>query len=165
MKTQRALITLIIGLFFILDRFFKWQALHAWASDRLIYRWLGWHPFFNPGVAFGIPVPTGVVVALTVPILFLLGYLLASRNTYHVAHSTNEPNGESMVTCYALVFAGALSNLIDRIVYGHTVDYVLIFTGVINLADVMIVGGFVVYFFMMKSKISNTSFLEERGGE
>ena len=59
------------------------------------------------------------------------------------------PNSSSLIP----VLAGALSNLIDRIVYGHTVDYVLIFTGVINLADVMIVGGFVVYFLMMKSKI------------
>ena len=45
-----------------------------------------------------------------------------------------------------LVFTGALSNLIDRMVYGYTVDYFLILTGVINLADVMIVAGFVIYF-------------------
>jgi len=45
----------------------------------------------------------------------------------------------------SLATAGALSNLIDRVVYGHTVDYILIFTGIINLADVLIVVGIVGY--------------------
>ena len=59
-------------------------------------------------------------------------------------------------TGYALIFFGALSNLFDRLLYHHTVDYLLIFTAVINLADVMIVGGFVIYFLMIKSEARNT---------
>ena len=49
------------------------------------------------------------------------------------------------------ILLGAISNFLDRIIYGRTVDYLLIFTGVINIADVMIALGFVVYW-MNKSE-------------
>ena len=81
MKTQRALITLIIGLFFILDRFFKWQALHGWTGDRLINRWLGWHPFLNPGVAFGIPVPNWLIIGFTIPVIILILFVVLNQES------------------------------------------------------------------------------------
>ncbi len=47
---------------------------------------------------------------------------------------------------YALIIAGALGNLVDRFVYGHVVDYILVYTdtwsfAVFNLADSLITIG------------------------
>lgn len=41
----------------------------------------------------------------------------------------------------SLLIAGALSNLIDRTVYGFTIDYIRMFTSIFNLADLSIVVG------------------------
>ena len=46
-----------------------------------------------------------------------------------------------------LIFAGALSNFFDRVFIRATVDYFLLLTGIINLADVLIVVGFVLYLY------------------
>ena len=149
---------LFCGFFFIIDRWLKWQALHGWAADRLLNRWFGWHPFLNPGVAFGIPVPAWLIILLTIPIILLLGYLVTMSFAERGAHNVEPVQLERYALCatrYALIFAGALSNLIDRVLYGHTVDYILIFTGVINLADVMIVFGFVIYFFCSRKSIKS----------
>ncbi len=157
MRVKRVLIFGAAGLFFIFDRYLKWQALHAWTSNRLVNRWFGWYPFFNPGVAFGVPVPGWLAIVLTIPILFLLGYFLVmsfvERGMWNV-EPTQLKRHAFHATSYAFIFFGALSNFIDRIVYGHTVDYFLILTAIINLADVMIVGGFVIYL-LYKSEALN----------
>jgi lipoprotein signal peptidase len=161
--SRRLFMIVICGFLFVLDRFLKWQALHEWSNDFLLNRFFGWHPFLNPGVAFGLPVPTSVVVVLTIPILFLLAYLFwqthipypVSRIPVDRAHGESWGTGYGLrVMGYPLIFAGALSNLLDRILYNHTVDYFLILTAVINLADVMIVVGFVIYW-LYKSEARN----------
>ncbi len=48
-----------------------------------------------------------------------------------------------------MVVAGALGNIVDRLIYGHVVDYVLFYTetwsfAVFNLADSLITVGAVV---------------------
>ena len=50
---------------------------------------------------------------------------------------------------FAMVVAGALGNIVDRLIYGHVVDYVLFYTqtwsfAVFNLADSLITVGAVV---------------------
>lgn len=136
MKIFSPAIFVSISGFFIFDRFLKWQALHGWNEDYLLNKHFGWHPFLNPGVAFGVPVPSWLIIVLTIPILVLL--------IYHVSRLTYQAR-MLHVTCYVLIIAGALSNFIDRLLYNHTVDYILISTGVINLADILIVAGFVIY--------------------
>ena len=52
-----------------------------------------------------------------------------------------------------LIVAGAISNLIDRILFTITIDYFRIVTSIINLADVMIVvGAGMLIFVEMKKK-------------
>ena len=163
LKSHRYFMLVICGFLFLADRYLKWQALYEWGNDYLLNRFFGWHPFLNPGVAFSIPVPSWLIIALTLPILCLLGYLLLNE-FFHVARSTQHVAGELdykilsaqngyvlRVMCYGLIFFGALSNLIDRVLYGYTIDYFLILTGVINLADVMIALGFVIYFVYSKN--------------
>lgn len=148
MKDRKALIIyLLSGLFLLLDRWLKWQALHAWATPKLINRFLGWDPFFNPGVAFSLPVPWWATSVFTVPVLAVIAYALV-RSVSRIAYRVPEQHDMRYAirdTGLAFIFTGALSNLIDRLLYHVTVDYFLILTAVINVADVLIVVGFVMY--------------------
>ena len=142
-RLRRQTVIFVCGFLFVLDRWLKYQALHGWASDRLVNRWLGWHLFFNSGVAFSIPVPGWLIVFLTMPVIALI--------TYHLSRIMMKKGDRRYVigdVGLLFILLGAVSNFLDRVLYSHTIDYLLIFTGVINLADVMIVAGFVVYFFV-----------------
>ncbi len=131
----RLFLTLVIsGLFLFLDRYLKHLALTSSTpiSNRLV-EFFNWQPSFNHGVAFSLPMPNLLIIGLTVPVLLLLGYLIFSQKN----HS------------YFLipVLLGALSNLYDRVIYRYIVDYFLLLTAIINIADVMIVVGFLLYIF------------------
>lgn len=155
MRLKFALLISVSGVFLILDRFLKWQALHGWSAPRLVHKWFGWQPFLNPGVAFGIPLPSWLIILLTVPIIILLIY-----HVVRIRYQANESKLGYVLCnmCYAFIIAGALSNLIDRIIYGKTVDYILIFTGVINAADVLIVFGFLLYLLYSSNYVPQTKF-------
>lgn len=135
--------------FLFLDQFLKWQALHSWSNDHLLNRWFGWHPFFNPGVAFGIPLPNLFIIILSAPIVGSLAWYVYHSNDIQAPDVLHH---SSRIMGLGLILAGALSNLIDRIRFSHTIDYVLIFTAVINLADVLIVIGFILYFLQLTEK-------------
>lgn len=139
------------GLFFILDRFLKYQSLHAWAQPALINKYLGWMPYLNPGIGFGLPVPNWLIIVLTIPIIVLLIYLLIN-NRHQLANNLtilqfNNFQITSFLIPYSLflIFTGSISNFTDRVLYAHTIDYLLTITSLYNLADVMIVAGFAIY--------------------
>ena len=135
-NTTRRLFPLIIGGFlFLADRTLKMAALGVWQHDVLFSKWFGWHPFLNSGAAFGLPVPQVVTASLTVPIILLVVVF-----AWRVAL-------EKPVQSFGLwmLFFGALSNLLDRVTLNQTIDYVLILTGVFNVADAMILVGFILY--------------------
>lgn len=122
-------------------------ALDQWIKAQ-VERGLNMHeqvdilPFFalfrtyNTGVAFSMFSWAGdralVVLAMAV-ILFVL--FLAWRSTSRLA-----------LTGFALIVGGAIGNIIDRIAYGHVIDYFLFHTpvwsfAVFNLADAFITVG------------------------
>jgi lipoprotein signal peptidase len=120
------------GFFFCLDQVFKWyafahQSFHAFLIDNT----LGWEYFGNTGVAFSLPFPNTVLIVGT-PILLIL--LLA-----YAGHKKDIP--AQVFLGGSLIFFGALSNLIDRTLYALTIDYIRIFTAVINIGDIMIICG------------------------
>lgn len=136
----------ICGVFLYIDQWLKWQSLHDWKSLRLVNDYFGWFPFLNRGVAFGLPLPMVAVIIVTVPILIALTALLV--------RSWRKGTREGLLSSIGLVcvITGSLSNLADRIIYRHTVDYILIFTGVINIADLLILTGFLFLFFTFKRR-------------
>lgn len=144
-KTRLLFIILVSGFFLFLDRCFKYLSLRGWAESHLVNRFLGWQPSLNAGLAFGLPMPIMITITLTVPIIAVLIYLL-----YKSVH--NFPLNFSLI----LVTLGALSNLFDRIIYNHTVDYFLLLTAIINIADVMITAGFVLYLLSIKKSKNPT---------
>ncbi len=135
-------------IFFCLDQTLKWLSLHNWHYDLLLNSYMGWHPFLNPGIAFGLPVPQVVILSLTFPVLLILvAKIYDSAVQIKIAADTNRKR-QLFLSWAGLVFilAGATSNFIDRVLYRVTVDYFLLYTAIINLADVMIVVGFALYF-------------------
>ena len=93
---------------------------------------------YNTGVAFSLfsfVGDRGLVVISACVILFVL--YLASRT---------EPGNWIARLGFALIVGGAFGNIIDRIAYGHVVDYILFHTpvwsfAVFNLADALITVG------------------------
>ena len=58
----------------------------------------------------------------------------------------------NLLLAWSILLVGAISNLLDRIIYHQVIDYFLIGTAIINLGDVLIVGGLVIYLFSLKTK-------------
>ena len=86
----------------------------------------------NPGIAFDIPIPLGIVLPIT-----LLICLAFAR----IAYTHKSDNLPQSLGALATVI-GALGNGIDRLVNGFTTDYLIFFsTSAINLSDVLILLG------------------------
>jgi signal peptidase II len=86
----------------------------------------------NWGVAFDIPFRLEFVILVS--IVIGLGLLrIAYKN--RIAHP-------DITLATGIIVLGALGNLYDRIVYGFTVDYIILFArSAFNLSDVVIVAG------------------------
>ncbi len=133
-KNTRTLLYFIGGCFFIfLDQYFKRLVQYTYPTP-LIPPFVSWEYFENTGIAFSIPIPHTIAILLT-PILLigLLSFFLQRSHT------------ELTIIGGILLFCGAISNYIDRILHGFTIDYLRIYTSVINIADVLIVSGVLLF--------------------
>lgn len=127
-----------IGLLFAFDQLAKWLALNL-AGDgfSLIPSFMRFELYLNPNILLAVPLPNVVVIAVTIAILVVM-LLLTIR--------ADKANKERAVWEYALIFAGGLSNLIDRFRVSASIDYVTFSTPIIpyfNLGDLMIAVGIV----------------------
>lgn len=147
----RLLIIIGDGFFLLLDQFLKWQATHSWNQTKLISKYFGWQPFINPGAAFSLPLPNWLILALSLPIIFLIIFLLSK-----------EYKQNYLCLIWALILTGAISNFFDRLFYRHVIDYFALITGVINLGDVLIVTGLVLYLLRWKSKKFEVNYDEKQ---
>ena len=99
---------------------------------------------YNTGIAFSMFSSfgdTGLVVIAALVVAFVL-YLATRTPTAHVLARIG----------FALIVGGALGNLLDRVTYGHVIDYILFHTqtwsfAVFNLADACISVGAVLVVF------------------
>lgn len=132
------LIILLSGLFLFVDQFLKWQSTHSWSTPNLIWKYFGWEPFANTGVAFSLPIPNQLTILITLPIIFLVSYL------FFTEYKKQTPDF-GLLLAWFVILTGAISNFTDRVLYSFVVDYIRIFTAVINLADIMIVFGLGIY--------------------
>ena len=140
-KKARLLILVSSGLFLLLDQFLKWQALYHWTKPRLFSPYFGWQLYLNNGTAFNLRLANNFIILLTLPMIFLIGYLVIRE------FSRNKP---APFLAWTLTFAGAISNLIDRVAYQRVVDYFLIGTAIINIGDIMIVVGLGIYLLSLR---------------
>lgn len=120
------------GVLFCLDQLAKYIArTHQQFNWYLADPWLGWEYFENTGIAFSLPFPQLFLVGITP--LILLWFFIVLRQ-----HIRKQP---IYLFSLCLIFFGAISNLIDRILFGITIDYIRIATGILNIADIMIAVG------------------------
>ena len=109
--------------------------LEAWESVPLLPGWLHLTLVQNPGAAFGLFANwTGLFILVTLAVvllaLFFYRRILALDWQFQLA--------------LALELGGAVGNLIDRIRFGHVVDFIdLLIWPVFNVADMAIVAGVV----------------------
>lgn len=160
------LIILTGGFLFVIDQLLKYFARTNPESTYYLWKpWIGWEYFANTGIAFSLPIPNWLVVIFTPIILgglvywFIKSYSHISRTTYHVSYNANSATSISYLLSLILITTGAVSNYFDRVFLGFTVDYFRLFTGVINLADVMIVGGIVMLVMVSKGHQCNSGLL------
>lgn len=127
-----------------LDQLLKFLSQHVLYSPTY-GTYLAWEPFLNPGIAFGLPVPWYVQLVVT-PFLLWGIYRWATREMHRAATPL----------ALGLVFGGALSNAIDRMLVQVTIDYLRIGTAVINLADVSVIIG-IATLFLISSHTDKTT--------
>jgi signal peptidase II len=107
----------------IADQLTKWWVVSTLAlGERVqvlpVFAWVRWH---NEGAAFSFLAGAGgwqrwFFVALAVG---FSGYLI-----YEISRLRREEGGLGWV--YGLILGGALGNLLDRLLHGHVVDFVLV---------------------------------------
>lgn len=148
LNKNRLFISLLGGFLFCIDQVLKYFARTNQATSFIWRDIVGWEYFENPGIAFSLPVPNLVIVLLTPLIIFGL-FVWILRNP-------KMPNKQYL--SLSLIIAGAISNFIDRMMLGITVDYLRIYTSIINLADIMIVTGVII----LLLKTTKKALLEEK---
>jgi signal peptidase II len=132
------LIFITSGLFLLVDQFLKWQVTHAWRMSRLVLPRVGWELFFNTGAAFGLPLGNKPIIFFTLIIIGLVVYLL-------IKELKKEASDSILLLAWSLILCGAISNLLDRTLHAYVIDYFLLGTAIINVADAMIVCGLSIY--------------------
>ncbi len=108
--------------------------------DRLLKELLLWkqsffcfHIYFNPYLAFGIPLPSNLIKLIIALILIALLFYLAYSKT------REQP---LFVLGLSAMWLGAFSNFLDRLFLPGVVDYLYLpLFSYLNLADIMISGG------------------------
>jgi signal peptidase II len=133
MNKRQTLFTIILLGFTVLDQFVKLWARHELTqSETMPYPWVGVFEIkltFNQGIAFGFFQGKGVLLA---PIAIAI----AAATVWHMFRSPNESKWNAFG--FGLLAAGALGNLIDRVVFQRVTDlfwFRLINFPVFNVAD------------------------------
>ncbi len=110
---------------------------------------LGFQLYYNAGATMGLLEGyTGLLLLLQTGIVILLiyGYIRATPKRFAVQ------------VAFSLLISGGIGNLIDRLQYGHVIDFLSVTwsSGIFNVADMEIRYGFiliVILFFMKKFTI------------
>lgn len=134
MKPWYRLIPWLAVLVVLSDGWLKAFALEHFPIDTTLHRaeWIMLAVHRNPGIAFDIPLKLQVILTIS----FVLGVVLT-----HVAWKNRILN-PPLTYASLLVIIGGIGNVYDRVVYGFTVDYILLFgRSAINLSDAVILLG------------------------
>ncbi len=132
MKKNKDHLILLGGLFlFLLDQFLKYLAYFNQNFTFLLKDLIGWEFYANKGIAFSLPFPNFILIIFTpIAIFIMIAYYLKIKK---------EDDLKKLAAL--LIILGAASNFIDRLMYGITIDYFRVLTGIVNIADIMIVAG------------------------
>jgi signal peptidase II len=128
-----ALINILALSFFLSDLYFKYILSPVGRGVYFFDSIIGFDRVINYGVAFGLHINYYLIV-----LFYLLAILILIWFLYLQYRDKNQWN----IIAYTFIILGAVSNLVDRIVFGGVVDYFYLQNfSVFNIADIMIVGG------------------------
>ncbi|MEZ4180329.1 MAG: signal peptidase II [Candidatus Doudnabacteria bacterium] len=113
---------------------FLFLILLDWSS-KLIAVQIGLDIFYNQKFAFSLDVPKGVMFVLYVLVFALIGKFIYER--YQSMTSVTKLG-------FCLILAGGSANILERLAFGKVVDFIFIFNGVINFADIFVLSGIIV---------------------
>jgi signal peptidase II len=140
-------IILIIALFFVSDRFLKYLALNQSAPKPLLGQTFLFNLTKNYNISFSLPFHGPILNALVTVIILLLILVI-----YKLILKEKKLNLK--ISLLTFILFGAISNMVDRLLYGYVIDYLeLKYFTVFNLADAMIsIGVLILIFSLMKDK-------------
>ena|SRR6476469_10253446 len=109
---------------------------------------LGWPIFLNDQFAFSLPLPIALMFVIYFAVLVAI-FFYAYR-TWHRFQIFQK-------YAWCFVFAGGLSNIGERVVFGQVRDFIPIANGVLNLADFFILFGLVMLLISQRYSKSQNS--------
>lgn len=129
----------LLAIFFILDRYLKVLALDKFSDSSwgVLGDWLTFTFAPNYYIAFSLP--------LSGPLLNVLIAAIIIGLIFYLYTTIKKMPNRWLTFGLLLILIGALSNFIDRIIYGYVVDYFYLkYFTIFNLADVGISGGAII---------------------
>lgn len=134
-------ILIILIILFIIDRTSKYLALNKLPGRGVyFFKYLEFKLYTNNGIAWGLKLPQFIIFSLIIIIIIFLFYFLLQKI---------KENKNSQIFCLGMIIIGAISNLIDRIIYPGVIDFIQI--GIwpnFNLADTFITIGAIIFIFL-----------------
>ena len=135
----------IIVVIVALDQWSKWMiktSYNLYQSEPIIEGFFYFTYVTNDGMAFGLSFPGGKTILLIVT-LILTGVIMWML--------WKEKNSHNLIRYgLTLILAGAIGNMIDRILYGKVVDFLDIMIGsfnwyIFNVADSAVTSGMILF--------------------
>ncbi len=123
---------------FIIDRITKYISLNELSKKGVyFFNFFGLEHQINSGIAFSIKIPYFMILSTTLIIIFFLIYIAIKK-------IQQKEYIKSFL--FSLIIIGAMSNLIDRLLYGGVIDFIKIWNfPVFNLADAYITISIIIY--------------------
>ncbi len=125
---------------FMIDRISKWYAVQHWQTPYSVAPCVSFELVFNRGISWGMfhsshMLTFGIVSALIAALTGYVGWIAYERLCK-----------QQIIIGEVMILAGSISNLLDRVMYGGVVDFILISYKswswpVFNVADMSIVCG------------------------
>ncbi|MDQ3018682.1 MAG: signal peptidase II [bacterium] len=91
--------------------------------------------FFNYNFAFSLPLS---------PLLMYFVYAIVFVVIIFTLYRTWKDLSVTAQTGWALIVAGGLSNIFERIILGYVRDFIPVLTGILNVADFFIIAGMLI---------------------
>jgi len=127
MNSKKFYIIAVLG--FLLDRVIKYYAIKTPEFFSTF--------FINENFAWSIPVPNKIIVIIMIFVIVFLIYWSIQKSQPIIW----------------ITIAGALSNFIDRVLFDGVIDYITVpWGGVINIADIMIFVGILLFAIKTKNR-------------
>ena len=130
-----------------LDQWSKWMiktSYNLYQSEPIIEGFFYFTYVTNDGMAFGLSFPGGKTILLIVTVILtgvIMWMLWKEKNSHNLIRYG-----------LTLILAGAIGNMIDRILYGKVVDFLDIMIGsfnwyIFNVADSAVTSGMILFIF------------------